>query len=223
MTEFSPTASRRRTSKAEFWRRRAIVVLTIATAASTPLLFSVEPTANAAAVAPEPVRAAAARKEAPRVQAGPSASTIPRIAPAGKTAPSADALLSDPRISMPNSAAADLRNGVVDPRVIGLLSRLAKTYDIELSVFSTGHSRFVKGTTTVSNHVFGRAVDISAVNGEVVSSTNTAARRLLEDLLAVVLESRPTELGGPWDVDDIEPVAFTDSGHRSHLHVGFDA
>lgn len=223
MTVSSPTGDRRTTTQAEFWRRRAIVVLAFATVASAPFLLAAEPTAEAAPAAPEPVRAVAAKKEAPRIAAGPSAASIPRAALPPRRVATAEALLTDPRIVLSDNAAADLRNGLVDARLVALLAHMTKTYDVELTVLSTGHGRFVKGTNKVSNHIPGRAVDISAINGEDVTSANAAARRFLQELLTVDADFRPNEIGGPWDIDDAEPVGFTDSGHRSHLHIGFDS
>ncbi len=132
-------------------------------------------------------------------------------------------LLANPRVTLGVNARSDLRNGLVEARLVSLLGRLTETYQIEISVFSTGHDRFVKGTSRVSNHVYGRAADITVVNGAEVSTANEAARALSLFLLTVDPAIRPTEIGGPWDIDDTEGVGFTDSGHLAHLHVGFDA
>ena len=131
-------------------------------------------------------------------------------------------LLANPRVTLSENARADLRNGLVDARLISLLGRLADTYQFEISVFSTGHGRFVKGTTKVSNHVYGRAADITSVNGVQVSGTNGAARSLAQFLIAADPSIRPTELGGPWDIDDDDGIGFSDAGHVAHLHVGYD-
>ncbi len=222
MTLHVPTGPRRVPSRGVYWRRRAIVLLSLATVASTPVLLATGGVADAATSVPEPIRAVAARKEIPRVAAGPTASTTPKPVAVVKKPVSAEALLADSRVTLSENARADLRNGLVDPRLVSLLGRLADTYQIEISVFSTGHGRFVKGTTKVSNHVYGRAADITFVNGAEVSGTNEAARALAQLLLNVDPSIRPTEVGGPWDIDDADGVGFTDSGHRAHLHVGFD-
>ena len=224
MTLQAPTGPDRTTSRSVFRRRRAIVLLTLAAVASTPVLLSTGGDADAATTAPEPIRAIAARKEIPRIAAGPTASTTPRpVAVAATRKPvSAETLLADPRVVLSENARADLRSGLVDPRLVSLLSRLAETYRLEISVFSTGHGRFVKGTTKVSNHVYGRAADITFVNGAEVSGTNEAARALAQFLLTVDSSIRPNEVGGPWDVDDADGIGFTDFGHLAHLHVGYD-
>lgn len=222
MTPRVPTGPRRAPNRGVFWRRRAIVLLTLATVACAPVLLSTGGEADAAASVPEPIRAIAARKEIPRVAAGPTASTLAKPVPVSRAPVSADTLLANSRVSLSENARADLRNGLVDSRLVSLLSRLAETYQLDISVFSTGHSRFVKGTTKVSNHVYGRAVDITSVNGSEVSATNEAARALAQTLLTIEPFLRPTEVGGPWDVDDTDVVSFADSGHLAHLHVGYD-
>ena len=212
---------RARPSRAVFWRRRTLVLLTLATVGITGGLSTARK-ADAASQAPEPVRAAAARKEAPRVAAGPTASTLPKPVTVARGPVSPDMLLANPRVTLSENARADLRNGLVDARLISLLGRLADTYQFEISVFSTGHGRFVKGTTKVSNHVYGRAADITSVNGVQVSGTNGAARSLAQFLIAADPSIRPTELGGPWDIDDDDGIGFSDAGHVAHLHVGYD-
>ncbi len=197
-------------------------MLTLATVAGTPVLLSTGVEADAATSAPEPVRAAAARKEIPRVAAGPTANTTPKPVPVSKKSATAETLLANPRVALSENARADVRNGLVDARLVSLLSRLAETYQLEISVFSTGHGRFVKGTTKVSNHVDGRAVDVISVNGEEVSGSNEAARALAQMLLTIDSQVRPTEVGGPWDIDGTDGVGFTDSGHQAHLHIGYD-
>ena len=73
---------------------------------------------------------------------------------------------------------------------------------------------------TVSNHSFGRAVDVSMVGGEAVTASNETARTLALALSRLPEEIRPTEIGTPWAVDD--PAYFTDGDHQDHLHIGFD-
>ena len=62
-----------------------------------------------------------------------------------------------------------------DRRVISLLAAAATAHRIEVSVIKTGHGMYVAGTNRVSNHYFGRAVDIVAVDDVEVGPTNQAA------------------------------------------------
>src|SRR4029453_7601353 len=71
-------------------------------------------------------------------------------------APFVPALVTSKRIPTPTShgcaPAADLASGKLDLRVQSLLAVIADRHTIRLSCLRTGHSRFVKGTTRVSNH-----------------------------------------------------------------------
>ncbi len=215
---------------ATFRRRRQIALLSLVTIGLGPWLLSPKNAADAAA-APEPIRAAAATKSDPvRVGAG-NLKTAARpvvasvISSAGKVpvrTATAESLAANPRLTLSDNARADLLAGLVDSRLIALLGQALEKHRLEVTVFSTGHSRMVKGTTKISNHVDGRATDIVTVDGTEVSPTNAAARGLIDELFATDFAIRPTELGGPWDVDGPEGVGFTDAGHSSHLHIGYD-
>ena len=145
-------------------------------------------------------------------------------APGGPDATlSVDALaaraLSDPAIELDDRARVDLEAGRVDARVSAVLLEAAALAPISIWVLQTGHS-YLTVNGNVSNHSFGRAVDIGSVGGEVVSPSNDAARELALALGQLPPSIRPTEIGTPWAID--EPGYFTDSGHLDHLHVGFD-
>lgn len=136
--------------------------------------------------------------------------------------PTAADIVNNPRISLSERAKADLLEGGVDRRLLAVLQRVAKTHTISVTVLRSGHSQFVKGTDRVSNHIVGRAADIGRVDGQPVSESNTAALDVLAQALALPESIRPTELGGPIDIDGDGPIGFTDSGHDDHVHIGFD-
>ena len=115
----------------------------------------------------------------------------------------------------------DVASGQVDQRVLAMLLAISFDHEIEVTVLRSGHSKYVKGTKRLSNHVSGRAVDIGAVDGRLVRQSNKAARSILDQLLALPNPIRPTEIGSPWNTD--APETFTDSGHDDHLHIGFDS
>jgi hypothetical protein len=128
-------------------------------------------------------------------------------------------VLADPAITLDPRARSDLEAGRVDARVSAVLLEAAARAPISIWVMQTGHS-YLTVNGTVSNHSFGRGVDIGSVGGEVVSPTNEAARDLADALGRLPEAIRPTEIGTPWAID--EPGYFTDTGHLDHLHVGFD-
>jgi hypothetical protein len=222
-----------RPDEATFRRRRRIALLSIVTVGLAPWLLSPRNAADAAA-APEPIRAAAAKADPTRVAAGnlktavtttrlPAVTTTVATGKVPARTTTAESLVANARLTLSDNARADLLAGNVDARLVALLGQILEKHRIEITVISTGHGRYVKGTGRVSNHVDGRAVDIAMVDGTDVSSTNAAARGLIDELFQLDSAIRPTELGGPWDVDGAEGIGFTDSGHREHLHVGYDA
>ena len=128
-------------------------------------------------------------------------------------------VLADPAITLDERARADLVAGRIDARLSALLLEAAARAPIAVTVLQTGHSYYtVHGT--VSNHSFGRGVDIGMVDGVAVSSSNTAARDLALALGQLPEPLRPTEIGTPWAI--AEPGYFTDGDHHDHLHVGYD-
>jgi hypothetical protein len=148
-----------------------------------------------------------------------------RAAPA--QAPSRDpfvrALLADPRITTTAShgcdPATDLASGRLDLRVQSLLAVLAERHQIRISCLRAGHSRFVKGTTRVSNHTVWRAVDIDRVDGHPVSRHSRPSRTLALWLDALQGPLRPSEVGSPFDFG--RRPYFSDEGHHGHIHIGY--
>ena len=109
-------------------------------------------------------------------------------------------VLSNPRIELSSLAAGDVAAGRIDPRVLEVLLVLAERFDLgSVGPLISGHSYFVAGTTTPSNHSFGRAVDISVIDGQAVSIYNPAARDAMELVLCFRRRSFPTssEVRGP--------------------------
>ena len=155
--------------------------------------------------------------------AGRYTSTAPVLAPSKD--PFVRALVASPRITTTTShgcdPAADLASGRLDLRVQSLLAVLAERYRIRLSCLRSGHSRFVKGTTRVSNHTVWRAVDIDMVDGRPVSRRSRAARALALWLDGLQGPLRPAEIGSPFAFGH-RPY-FSDEGHQEHVHIGYGA
>jgi hypothetical protein len=147
--------------------------------------------------------------------------TLSAPAPAGD--PFVQALAANPRIQTTRSRgcdpAADLASGRLDLRVQSILAALSERWRIRVSCLRTGHSYFVKGTTRVSNHTVGRAVDIDMVDGQPVGPGSLAARSLVTWLDLLEGPLRPAEVGSPFDLGH-RPY-FTDEGHQEHVHIGY--
>jgi hypothetical protein len=133
--------------------------------------------------------------------------------------PEALALLRDGNVEFDPEGVADLRAGRIDPRIVAILREVAKSHRISVSALMSDHA-VNTASGSVSNHHFGRAVDIAVIDGRPVSPDNRAARELAAALLRLDPRIRPTELGSPWALPD--PAAFTDGDHQDHIHVAFD-
>ena len=157
--------------------------------------------------------------------AGRYTSTAPVLAPTPSKDPFVRALVHNKRITTTSShgcdPAADLASGRLDLRVQSLLAVIADRYSVRLSCLRTGHSRFVKGTTRVSNHTVWRAVDIDVVDHQPVSKASPASRDLVVWLDGLQGPLRPSEIGSPFDID--RRPYFSDEGHQEHVHVGYGA
>ena len=153
--------------------------------------------------------------------AGRYSATTPPLAPSRD--PFVRALVTNPRITTTASRgctpAPDLASGRLDLRVQSLLAVIAERHSIRLSCVRSGHSRFVKGTTRVSNHTVWRAVDIDMVDGRPVSPGNRRARVLAAWLDGLQGPLRPSEIGSPFRIGH-RPY-FSDEGHQGHLHIGY--
>jgi len=137
---------------------------------------------------------------------------------------SAEQLLANPRLTLSAAARADLAHGLVDARMVTTLAGLLARHTLTVSGFKTGHPVNVVThhglSAEVSNHHYGRAADITAVDGAPVSRRNTAARALVLQLKASVFSGRRPEIGQPWP-DLVGDGVFTNAVHQGHLHLGF--
>jgi membrane-bound lytic murein transglycosylase B len=116
----------------------------------------------------------------------------------------------------------DLTSGAIDPRIVGLIGAITQDHQITISALRSDHSQYTT-EGNVSNHYFGRAMDIAAVDG--VSCTDTAPTapcgELAQTLAYLPAPAHPTELIYCYDVDGPGP-AFARSDHCDHVHVGYD-
>ena len=129
-------------------------------------------------------------------------------------------LLNNSRVTLTSNARADLEAGLVDSRIVALLSAVSRRYEIGIGVFKTGHSMRTR-SGSISNHYYGRAVDVTFIDGSPVSDLNFAAREVVLSLAQIQGDVRPDELGHPFY--DLRVVGgFSDTDHDGHLHIGFD-
>ena len=118
-------------------------------------------------------------------------------------------ILTDPRIAIYPGGRMDIESGRVDVRVLVLVGYLAIIHrEVTVSSLISGH-RFFARPGVVSAHVFGRAVDISALGGTPIEG---------HEILLLPTEDRPRQvisllgLGGP---------SFPLPDHSDHVHIGY--
>lgn len=99
--------------------------------------------------------------------------------------PSAARVLTHPAIDLPDSARWDILTGRVGEPILALLAELADRHRLGVTVFATGHPHEVFGTTRISNHTRGAAVDLWFVDAPVVGQRDPrgALAGLVSDLL----------------------------------------
>jgi membrane-bound lytic murein transglycosylase B len=120
------------------------------------------------------------------------------------------------------AARQDLERGAIDPRIVGLIGAITQGHQITISALRSDHSMYtVEGN--VSNHYFGRAMDIAAVDGVPCTDTDPAApcATLGRTLASLPAPAMPTELIYCFDLDGPGP-AFARADHCDHVHVGYD-
>jgi hypothetical protein len=116
----------------------------------------------------------------------------------------------------------DLTTGALDPRIVGLIGAITQQHELTLSALRSDHSELT-ASGNVSNHFFGRAMDIAAVDGVPCTDTSPDAPcgELATTLSQITGPMHPTELIYCYDVDGPGP-AFALPDHCDHVHVGFD-
>jgi hypothetical protein len=128
-------------------------------------------------------------------------------------------LLENPNVTFDPDGIADLKAGRIDPRVVSVLDAAAEKHRITISAVVSDHSKLTAGGS-ISNHYYGRAVDISMVDGRPVAPGNLAARQLAVALTNLPTSIRPSEIGSPWQLPGT--ADFSDGDHQNHIHIAFD-
>ena len=143
-------------------------------------------------------------------------------------------LLDNPNVILTrDSQRADLEEGLIDPRIIGVLAWMARDHVITITSLRTDHSPCAGGASNersdgscvagLSNHGFGRAADVSVLDGEHVSPSSGIARGVVDAILAADGQLGLTELGQPFYDRSVGQVYVFTAAHSDHIHVGIDA
>lgn len=136
----------------------------------------------------------------------------------------AERVLGHSRIDMPDAVRWDIYEGIIDTRILNEMADLADRTPIAVTTCMRGHPVHVFGTSGLSAHSVGRAVDIWAVGDQPVvqqrDNTDSVAHSVCQDLYD---SGRIHRLGAPWAFDGVGGRSWTDPVHQDHLHLGVSA
>lgn len=153
--------------------------------------------------------------------------------PTGAISGEARDLLANPNVEMSPGHRADLESGAIDPRIIGALSWMARNHRIVITSLKSDHSPCAGGKGAeldgggcragLSNHGYGRAADVGAVDGVAVINQPPGAREIVDGILAEPGHLGLTELGQPFYDRTVDAVYVFTADHHDHIHIGIDA
>ena len=130
-------------------------------------------------------------------------------------------VLSDPRVQIYLAGRSDISSGRVDARVIAVIEYLAETYGrVTVTCLITGHTRFSR-PKVVSAHIYGRAVDVSAVGGVAIyghQQPGGLTEQALRTLLLLPAEDAPRQL---ISLLALVGTSFALKDHYNHIHIGY--
>ncbi len=133
----------------------------------------------------------------------------------------ADLVLHDARISLTAAGRQDVASGGIDPRVLVSIRYLAESFgQISVSCLKTGHRHFAR-PGVVSAHVYGRAVDVSAVGGIPIAGhqgPDTVTEHALAALLLLPPEETPVQV---ISLVELSGRTLAMGDHGDHIHIGY--
>ena len=133
----------------------------------------------------------------------------------------ADLVLHDSRISLTAAGRGDVASGGIDPRVLVSIRYLAESFgQVSVSCLATGHRHFAR-PGVVSAHVYGRAVDVSAVGGIPIAGhqgPDTVTEHALASLLLLPPQEAPVQV---ISLVELSGRTLAMGDHGDHIHIGY--
>jgi len=133
----------------------------------------------------------------------------------------ASRVLADPNVSIYAGGRNDIVASKIDVRVLAMIAYLRESFgSVTVSCLFSGHRMFAR-PGVVSAHIYGRAVDISAVGGVPImghQQPGGITERTVREILLAPAEVMPRQvisllgLGGP---------SFPLADHYNHIHIGY--
>lgn len=117
-----------------------------------------------------------------------------------------------------------IASGSIDRRVLATIEFItANGYSMLITSMLCGREGSITTSGNVSNHTRGSAIDIAAINGEVVTPATQGPGSLTDQVARLVLTLQGTM--APDEVISLmeypQPAGFAMGDHGDHLHVGF--
>jgi murein DD-endopeptidase MepM/ murein hydrolase activator NlpD len=133
-------------------------------------------------------------------------------------------VLNDPRVEIYDCGRRDIQSHIIDRRVLAMLEFLAgsglRPY---VSTLKCGHSYYVAGGGTVSEHTYGDAADIAKVNGIPIvghQGPGSIADITVRRLLTLQGTMQPNQIISLMNYPGVS-YAWAQGDHADHIHVGF--
>jgi hypothetical protein len=133
----------------------------------------------------------------------------------------ASRILSDRNVSIYAGGRSDIISNKIDVRVLAMIAYLRESFgSVTVSCLLSGHRLYAR-PGVVSAHIYGRAVDISAVGGVSIQGhqgPGSITERTVREILELPQEVMPRQvisllgLGGP---------SFPLADHYNHIHIGY--
>lgn len=130
-------------------------------------------------------------------------------------------ILSDRNISIYGGGRSDIIANKIDVRVLAMIAYLRESFgSVTVSCLFSGHRLYAR-PGVISAHIYGRAVDISAVGGVSIQGHQEPGgitERTVREILLLPQEVMPRQvisllgLGGP---------SFPLADHYNHIHIGY--
>ncbi len=134
-------------------------------------------------------------------------------------------VLADSSLSIYACGREDIKNGVIDRRILATLEYLvARGYDLTITSLNCGHS-VMTASGNVSEHSIGSAMDIAAINGQPIignQGPGTLSDSMVRDLLQLQGSMKPHQIISIMDYFGADNT-FAMADHADHVHVGFAA
>ncbi|HEX5763609.1 MAG TPA: lytic murein transglycosylase [Solirubrobacterales bacterium] len=131
-------------------------------------------------------------------------------------------VLADRQIELSDCDRVEVRTGQIDRRVLAAMAYLSEQgFRMTITSMLCGRHGSITTSGNISNHSFGGAIDIAAINGVPVlgnQGPGTLTHELLEAVLRLQGTMVPDEL---ISLENLGGPSFAMGDHADHVHIGY--